>query len=52
MFGVLFWFSSIVCFVYDCMGACVVGEKFVGEIEEVGDPEEVFCSLQFNRRRI
>ena len=24
MFGLLFWFSSIVCFVYDCMDAYVV----------------------------
>jgi len=34
------------------MGACVVGEKFVGEIEEVGDPEKVLWRLQFSRRRI
>ena len=39
MVGVLFEFSSIICFIYDCMDACVVGEKYVGEIEEV------FCSL-------
>ena len=32
--------------------SCPVGEKYVGEIEEVGDPEEVFWRLQFSRGRI
>ena len=44
---------------YDCMDAgvvllrsCLVGELCVGDIKEVGDPEEVLWRLQFNRRRI
>ena len=32
MIGVLFWFSSIVCFMYDFMDACVVLYDYVQSV--------------------